>query len=154
MKPSYGLADDDIAKMLEDSFKTAEVDMRARALREAQVEAERMIEATQAALAADGELLAAAERAEIDARVAALRTIAQGDDGASVFLSVPMLGSQPVPAAGAANQGTATIGAVTITDPSAATNTHTFTITFGGTSAAPTYTVTDETVAPPTTTAL
>ncbi|SAK29973.1 chaperone protein HscA [Burkholderia multivorans] len=39
VKPSYGLADDDIAKMLEDSFKTAEVDMRARALREAQVEA-------------------------------------------------------------------------------------------------------------------
>lgn len=84
MKPSYGLADDDIAKMLEDSFKTAEVDMRARALREAQVEAERMIEATQAALAADGELLDAAERAEIDARVAALRTIAQGDDADAI----------------------------------------------------------------------
>jgi len=80
VKPSYGLADDDIAKMLEDSFKTAEIDMRARALREAQVEAERMIEATQAALATDGELLDDAERAQVDALVAALRTIAQGDD--------------------------------------------------------------------------
>ena len=41
VKPSYGLADDDVARMLEDSFKTAEVDMRARALREAQVDAQR-----------------------------------------------------------------------------------------------------------------
>ncbi|PCE21726.1 Fe-S protein assembly chaperone HscA [Burkholderia ubonensis] len=80
VKPSYGLADDDIAKMLEESFKTAEIDMRARALREAQVEAERMIEATDAALAADGELLDAAERAEVGALVAALRTVAQGDE--------------------------------------------------------------------------
>lgn len=66
VKPSYGLADDDIAKMLEESFKTAEIDMRARALREAQVEAERMLEATEAALAVDGELLDAAERADVD----------------------------------------------------------------------------------------
>ncbi|SAK29977.1 chaperone protein HscA [Burkholderia multivorans] len=43
-----------------------------------------MIEATQAAIAADGELLDAAERAEIDARVAALRTIAQGDDADAI----------------------------------------------------------------------
>ena len=78
MKPSYGLADDDIAKMLEDSFKTAEIDMRARALREAQVEAERMLEATQAALAA--ELLDADERAQVDTLAAALRAVAQGDD--------------------------------------------------------------------------
>ncbi|KVT34981.1 Fe-S protein assembly chaperone HscA [Burkholderia ubonensis] len=84
VKPSYGLADDDIAKMLEESFKTAEIDMRARALREAQVEAQRMIEATEAALAADGELLDAAERAEVDASVAALRTVAQGDDADAI----------------------------------------------------------------------
>ncbi|MCO8592098.1 flagellar hook-associated protein FlgL [Burkholderia multivorans] len=100
-----------------------------------------------------GGVVYSGDRGARQVQIADTRTIAQGDDGASVFLSVPMLGSQPVPAAGAANQGTATIGAVTITDPSAATNTHTFTITFGGTSAAPTYTVTDETVAPPTTTA-
>ncbi|MFP6559525.1 Fe-S protein assembly chaperone HscA [Paraburkholderia sp. B3] len=80
VKPSYGLADDEIAKMLEDSFKTAEVDMRARALREAQVEAERILEATLAALAADGELLDADERKALDALMDALRNVATGDD--------------------------------------------------------------------------
>jgi molecular chaperone HscA len=80
VKPSYGLADDDIAKMLEDSFNTAEVDMRARALREAQVEAQRLIEATDAALAADAELLDEAERAELDGLLSALRNVAQSDD--------------------------------------------------------------------------
>ncbi|NHV30017.1 flagellar hook-associated protein FlgL [Burkholderia sp. D-99] len=86
-------------------------------------------------------------------QIADATTVAQGDTGASVFQSVPMLGSQPVPVAGAGNTGTGTIGAVSITSPSAATNTHQFTIAFGGTAAAPTYTVTDNTVAPPTTTA-
>jgi molecular chaperone HscA len=80
VKPSYGLADDDIAKMLEDSFKTADIDMRARALREAQVEAQRVIEATQSALAADGELLDEAERAQLDTLIAALAQIVQGED--------------------------------------------------------------------------
>jgi molecular chaperone HscA len=80
VKPSYGLADDDVARMLEDSFKTAEVDMRARALREAQVEAQRLIEATEAALAADGELLDADERSALEDLVAALRAIAPSDD--------------------------------------------------------------------------
>ena len=84
VKPSYGLADDDIAKMLEDSFKTAEVDMHARALREAQVEAERLIEATGAALAADGELLDAAARAQLDALIDALRAVVNGDDAAAI----------------------------------------------------------------------
>jgi len=80
VKPSYGLADDDVARMLEESFTTAEVDMRARALREAQVEAQRLIEATDAALAADGELLDEAERTQLDTLLTALRNVAQGDD--------------------------------------------------------------------------
>ncbi|QGZ54453.1 Fe-S protein assembly chaperone HscA [Paraburkholderia acidiphila] len=84
VKPSYGLADDDVARMLEDSFKTAEVDMRARALREAQVEAQRIIEATNAALGADGELLDEAERAQVDALIAALAQVAQGDDAGAI----------------------------------------------------------------------
>ncbi|PLZ02765.1 Fe-S protein assembly chaperone HscA [Burkholderia sp. WAC0059] len=84
VKPSYGLADDDIAKMLEDSFRTAEVDMRARALREAQVEAGRLVEATAAALAADSELLDATERAQLDALIVALRAVAPGDDTAAI----------------------------------------------------------------------
>jgi molecular chaperone HscA len=84
VKPSYGLADDDIARMLEDSFKTAEVDMRARALREAQVEAQRLIEATAAALAADADLLDAQERAVLDALVADLREVAGRDDADAI----------------------------------------------------------------------
>ncbi|HKR38134.1 MAG TPA: Fe-S protein assembly chaperone HscA [Paraburkholderia sp.] len=84
VKPSYGLADDDVARMLEDSFKTAEVDMRARALREAQVEAQRIIEATNAALGADGELLDEAERAQVDELIAALAQVAQGEDAGAI----------------------------------------------------------------------
>ncbi|QGZ61241.1 Fe-S protein assembly chaperone HscA [Paraburkholderia acidisoli] len=80
VKPSYGLADDDVARMLEDSFKTAEVDMRARALREAQVEAQRLIEATQAAFAADGELLDDTERAQLETLLAELAKVAQSED--------------------------------------------------------------------------
>ena len=84
VKPSYGLADDEVARMLEDSFKTAEVDMRARALREAQVEAQRIIEATNAALAADGELLDEAERAHLETLIAALAQVAQGEDAGAI----------------------------------------------------------------------
>lgn len=84
VKPSYGLADDDIARMLEDSFKSAELDMRARAQREAQVEGERLIEATGAALAADGELLAADERAGIEAGLAQLRATVAGSDADAI----------------------------------------------------------------------
>jgi molecular chaperone HscA len=79
VKPSYGLADDEVARMLEESFKTADIDMRARALREAQVEADRMIEATHAALEADGELLDEAERAEIEKLAAELVAHAKTD---------------------------------------------------------------------------
>jgi molecular chaperone HscA len=62
VKPSYGLADEDIARMLKEGFGAAEVDASARALREARVEAERMVLATRSALAADGDLLSEAER--------------------------------------------------------------------------------------------
>ncbi|SAL11238.1 chaperone protein HscA [Caballeronia sordidicola] len=79
VKPSYGLADDDVARMLEESFTTAEVDMRARALREAQVDAQRLVEASQAALSADSELLDAAERANIEALITRLATVTTGD---------------------------------------------------------------------------
>ncbi|WP_244825422.1 MULTISPECIES: Fe-S protein assembly chaperone HscA [unclassified Caballeronia] len=79
VKPSYGLADDDVARMLEESFKTAETDMQARALREAQVDAERLVEATYAALAADAELLDESERAQIETLAEELATIAKGD---------------------------------------------------------------------------
>ncbi|KAF1011026.1 MAG: Fe-S protein assembly chaperone HscA [Burkholderia sp.] len=80
VKPSYGLADDDIAKMLEDSFKTAEIDMRVRALREAQVEAQRIAEMTEVALAVDADLLDAEERTAIYALISKLRALMGGED--------------------------------------------------------------------------
>jgi molecular chaperone HscA len=66
VRPSYGLSDDEVARMLQDSFGTADDDMRARALREQQVEAQRLIEATRAALASDGDLLEAGQREAIE----------------------------------------------------------------------------------------
>jgi molecular chaperone HscA len=79
VKPSYGLSDTDIARMLTESFSTAEQDMHERRLRESRVDAERLLLATRAALAADGDLLDAAERASIEA----LLNVVQGarEDG-------------------------------------------------------------------------
>ena len=91
VKPSYGLADEQIAQMLKDSFVHAEGDMAARKLREAQVEAERMVLATQAALAADGALLSEAERAELQALISACQTAAQGADAEAVEAAVKAL---------------------------------------------------------------
>ena len=81
VKPSYGLSDSEIARMLQDSFAHAGDDKAARALREQQVEAERLLEAVQAALAVDGErLLDADERAMIDHEMQVLREQAAGSD--------------------------------------------------------------------------
>ncbi len=73
VKPSYGLSDTQIAQMLQDSFSTAEVDMKARALVEARVDGDRMLLATQSALNADGQLLSIEDRAQIDSLMLALR---------------------------------------------------------------------------------
>ena len=84
VKPSYGLSDDQIARMLQESFSTAQVDMRARALVEARVDAQRLVLATQSALKADGDLLSPQERADVDAAIAALLASAQGEDAAQI----------------------------------------------------------------------
>ncbi len=73
VKPSYGLGDEQIAKMLQDSFTTAEADMKARALVEARVDCDRMLLASASALAADGDLLSDEERAAIDSLMATTR---------------------------------------------------------------------------------
>ena len=70
VKPSYGLTDDEIARMLKDSFSTAQQDMQARALAEARVDADRMLLATRTALAQDADLLSPNERAAIDSLMA------------------------------------------------------------------------------------
>jgi molecular chaperone HscA len=80
VKPSYGLSDDEIAAMLKDSYSHASDDAFRRALREAQVEAQRLIEAVQSALRTDGQLLSDAERAHVDALVARLQVVMMGDD--------------------------------------------------------------------------
>ena len=91
VKPSYGLADDQITTMLQDGFASAETDMVARRLREARVEAERMTLATRAALAADGELLAEGEREAIESLLVDLARIAAGIDHAAIDSAVERL---------------------------------------------------------------
>ena len=81
VKPSYGLGDREIETMLRDSMDHAAADRDVRRLREEQVEADRVLEALQAALAADGDrLVDAAERRVIDAATAALAAQRNGSD--------------------------------------------------------------------------
>lgn len=75
VKPSYGLSDAQIARMLQDGFATAAQDMRTRAVVQARVDADRMLIATHSALEADGDLLTASQRRDIDALVDALRSL-------------------------------------------------------------------------------
>jgi molecular chaperone HscA len=91
VKPSYGLADDDVARMLQDSFQSADEDMKRRALREEQVEAERIILATQSALDADSALLNEQERIDIAALIEIVREKAQSDDHLAIKASVEAL---------------------------------------------------------------
>jgi molecular chaperone HscA len=81
VKPSYGLSDVEIERMLGDSLSHAREDMELRRLREEQVEADRVLEALQAALAEDGErLLTAAEREVIEAAAGGLAEARDGTD--------------------------------------------------------------------------
>ncbi|MFN0185419.1 MAG: Fe-S protein assembly chaperone HscA [Aquabacterium sp.] len=91
VKPSYGLADDEIAGMLKAGFAHAELDMRARALREAAVDADRLVLATRAALVSDGDLLSASEKAAVDALVAHADAQARGDHADAIEAAVKAL---------------------------------------------------------------
>jgi molecular chaperone HscA len=91
VKPSYGLGDEQIAQMLQDSFQSADVDMELRALREEQVEAERIVLATQSALDTDSALLSDAERAEIVALIDKVRETMQGEDHLAIKAAVEAL---------------------------------------------------------------
>jgi molecular chaperone HscA len=74
IKPSYGLSDADITRMLQDGFASAQIDLKARALREEQVSAQRLLDAVQAAVTSDGYLLNHAERTEVDQAMATLQS--------------------------------------------------------------------------------
>ena len=92
VKPSYGLTDGEITRMLKDSFQYAGDDKAARVLREQQVDAERLLEAVQAALQVDGErLLDADERAVIGLQMEQLRELMAGDDAAAIEQQVKRL---------------------------------------------------------------
>lgn len=84
IKPSYGLSDSDITRMLQDGFASAKEDMQARSLREEQVEAERLIEAVGAALEQDGYLLTDIERALIRKEMAQLHNLVQTEQDSSI----------------------------------------------------------------------
>jgi molecular chaperone HscA len=91
VKPSYGLSDSDITRMLEESQAHAADDMETRALTEARVEAEQLIAATERALGLDGELLDASQRARIEAALADVRRLAVGEDRRALAASVSAL---------------------------------------------------------------
>jgi molecular chaperone HscA len=80
VKPSYGLTDAEIERMLRESYEHAKDDMHARALAEHRVEGERLVEAVRSALAADGALVSGEERAAIERALAALVAALAGAD--------------------------------------------------------------------------
>ena len=84
VKPSYGLTDGEIASMIQDSMSYAEQDVKARMLAEQKVEAARVLESLNGALAADAALLSAAERQVIDEAAAHLSVVAQGNDADAI----------------------------------------------------------------------
>ena len=91
VKPSYGLTDGEIAHMLQDSFAHAADDARARALAETRVEADRIVAATDAALAADADLLDAGDRVRIERTLDDVRRLRDGDDRAALARAVAAL---------------------------------------------------------------
>ncbi|MCI0915765.1 Fe-S protein assembly chaperone HscA [Pseudomonas stutzeri] len=92
VKPSYGLTDGEIARMLEDSFHKASEDKAARALREQLVDAQRLLEAVEGALAVDGErLLSDEERAAIESQMQGLRELLESDDGVAIERQIKRL---------------------------------------------------------------
>jgi len=91
VKPSYGLADADVERMLRDSFEHAKGDMHARALAEQRVEAQRLVEATVSALQADGALLSREERQQIGNAVQALQAMFGATDHRAIRQAIEAL---------------------------------------------------------------
>lgn len=94
VKPSYGLTDGEIANMIKDSMSYAEQDIQARMLAEQKVEAARVLESLESALAADAALLSAAERQAIDAAAEQVRAAAAGDDADAIKEAIKNIDTQ------------------------------------------------------------
>ena len=93
VKPSYGLTDEDIVRMLREGNESAKSDMLERELREQRVEASRIIESTNSALETDADLLSNAERGAIDSAIADLQAKAAGEDAAAIKQAIEALAS-------------------------------------------------------------
>ena len=91
VKPSYGLADDEIARMLQESFSHAEADRDARALAEQRVEADALLASIAGAIERDADLLDAPGRRAIDAAVEALRREREGSDHRAIKAAIAVL---------------------------------------------------------------
>ena len=91
VKPSYGLSEDEISRILKDSFGHAEEDMKLRELREQKVESARLLESIYSALSSDADLLNEAERAQIDAMIQHLETVRAQDDKDEIKNSISAL---------------------------------------------------------------
>ncbi|BEO72283.1 chaperone protein HscA [Serratia marcescens] len=94
VKPSYGLSDSEIAGMIKDSMANAQSDVGARKLAEQRVEAARVLESLQGALATDAALLSEAESLAIAAATQALQQAAQGEDPAAIEDAIKTLDAQ------------------------------------------------------------
>jgi molecular chaperone HscA len=91
VKPSYGLTDAEVERMLRESMDHAREDVDARNLREQQVEADRVLESLAHAVAADGDLLTEAERAAIDVVAAELAQLRNGTNHRAIHAALEHL---------------------------------------------------------------
>ena len=100
VKPSYGLSDDEIARMLQESFSHATEDRDARALAEQRVDAESLLGALRAALESDASLLSREERAELERGMAAVEKAWSGRDHRALKAAIESLNRASEPFAG------------------------------------------------------
>ena len=91
VKPSYGLSDEEVARMLTEGLKQADYDAQMRMLKEQQVDAQQLIESVRAALASDSDLLSAADQTRIAQQLQSTLETANGDDVEKIRLAIKAL---------------------------------------------------------------
>jgi molecular chaperone HscA len=91
VKPSYGLSDEEVARMLTEGLKQADYDAQMRMLKEQQVDAQQLIESVRAALATDSDLLSAADQTRIAQQLQSTLETANGDDVEKIRLAIKAL---------------------------------------------------------------
>ena len=91
VKPSYGLSDEEVARMLTEGMKLADYDARMRMLKEQQVDAQQLIESVRAALTTDADLLSAAEQTRIGQQLQSTEQAASGEDAEAIRLAIKAL---------------------------------------------------------------